>query len=157
MSFKSDPQIGIPVDTGDRGIPSLSKDSTGNYQVSSLDSSGNIKFSDESIPLLRRILKVLESNNITDNKNRQKVIVEGIGTNSSPISTEINATIPVTATIASVTSLAAGGQGPTLGAPLLATTLYQPTWEGPVDQRWRVAEDSHISYQASIRSHLAFT
>jgi hypothetical protein len=111
--------------------------------------------SEESITLLRRILKVLESSQIVDTKQRQRVVVEAIGTNSAPASTEINATLPVT--VASVTSVAGASQGPTTNAPTLSTTLFQPIWEGPVDQRWRVAEDSHISYQLGIRSRLSFT
>ena len=110
---------------------------------------------EESNALLRRILKVLESNSVVDGKQRQKVTVEAIGTNNSPASTEINATLPVT--LGSVVAVTAGGQSPTAGAPTAAVTLsWQPTWEGPVDQRWRVMENSHISYQSGIRTKLAF-
>ena len=38
----------------------------------------------------------------------------------------------------------------------LAESWYQMTWEGPVDQRWRVAEDSHLTYQKRIRDKLTF-
>jgi hypothetical protein len=143
------PQIGVDSNIGDRGVPALFKDINSKYQASTVNSSGELQISSPEEVLLRRILKVLESNNIVDTKQRQRVVVEAIGT-------EINATVPVTATLASVTSIAGAGQGPTTGPPLLATTLYQPIWEGPVDQRWRVAEDSHISYQLSMRSHLTW-
>lgn len=47
-----------------------------------------------------------------------------------------------------------------LGTPYLTNTneesWYQMGWEGPVDQRWRVAEDSHLTYQTRIRSKLDF-
>jgi hypothetical protein len=150
------PQIGVDSNIGDRGVPALFKDINSKYQASTVNSSGELQISSPEEVLLRRILKVLESNNIVDTKQRQRVVVEAIGTNNAPASTEINATVPVTATLASVTSIAGAGQGPTTGPPLLATTLYQPIWEGPVDQRWRVAEDSHISYQLSMRSHLTW-
>ena len=38
----------------------------------------------------------------------------------------------------------------------LAESWYLMTWEGPVDQRWRVAEDSHLTYQKNIRKKLTF-
>lgn len=106
---------------------------------------GSLSVSDESNALLRRILKVLESNNVTDNKQRQKVVIEGIGANNAPASTEINTYIPMWPYTQGYFAIPAA----------LGSTM--PITEGPVDQRWRVAEDSHISYQASIRSHLAFT
>lgn len=109
---------------------------------------------EESNALLRRILKVLESNQVVDDKQRQRVTVEAIGRNNSPTSTEINATLPVT--LGSVLAVNAGGQVPTVNAPTMGNNSYQPIWEGPVDQRWRVAEDSHISYQSGIRTKLSF-
>ena len=109
---------------------------------------------EESNALLRRILKVLESNQVVDDKQRQRVTVEAIGRNNSPASTEINATLPVT--LGSVLAVNAGGQVPTVNAPTMGNNSYQPIWEGPVDQRWRVAEDSHISYQSGIRTKLSF-
>lgn len=114
---------------------------------------------------LRQIVKLLESSANVDIRNRQRVVIDGVGTGATGITTELAATLPVSATIAAITSpasvgtsLAAGGQGPAVTPPLaLATTVYQPIWEGPVDQRWRVAEDSHISYQMGIRSHLSWS
>jgi hypothetical protein len=109
---------------------------------------------DESIKLLRTIAKLLEPSSIQDIRQRQRVVLDGIGTGSSGVTTELAATLPVAATLASVTSIA-GAQGPTTSFPTPVATLYQPVWEGPVDQRWRVMEDSHISYQL-VRNKLTF-
>lgn len=111
-----------------------------------VNDSGEVYVVDESSAILRKILKVLESNQIVDNKQRQRVVVEAIGTNNAPASTEINATLPVTATGAYAI--------PAIPAAIATSIAIS---ESPVDQRWRVAEDSHISYQSGIRSHLAFT
>jgi hypothetical protein len=42
MPYRSDPAIGVPSTTGDRGVPALGKDGSGNYQVFTVDASGNI-------------------------------------------------------------------------------------------------------------------
>ena len=48
-----------------------------------------------------------------------------------------------------------------MGTPYLTNTLaeswYSPRSEGVINQRWRVVEDSHITYQMRIRSGLIFT
>jgi len=41
LPFKSDPTIGQKSDTGDRGVPALVKDASGNYTVQTVDASGN--------------------------------------------------------------------------------------------------------------------
>lgn len=110
--------------------------------------------SEESNLLLRRILKVLESNSIVDNKQRQKVVIDAVGNSNSPASTEVGSALPITGNMG--TAITAGGSTITL-SPTLGTVVYQAVWEGPVDQRWRVTEDSHVSYQLGIRSKLAFS
>jgi len=45
VAAKSDPQVGVSVDTGDRIVGAGVKDSTGNYQVITLDASGNVPVS----------------------------------------------------------------------------------------------------------------
>lgn len=50
---------------------------------------------------------------------------------------------------------------PSQGTPYMTNTLaeswYQMTWEGPVNQRWRVMEDSRLIYQKNIRKKLTFS
>lgn len=121
------------------------------------DSSGTVTnpATEESILLLRKILKVLESNATVDNKQRQKVTIEAIGTNSSPASTEINATIPVTAVGTNIGTTIAGNAVavvPAIGAP-----YYQAVWEGPVDQRWRIIDAARNTFANSIRTKLSFS
>jgi hypothetical protein len=109
------------------------------------------------IVLLRRLIKLLESQATVDVRNRQLVTIAALKTSeTSSTPTEIAATIPVTATVASVTSVIGN---PNSAAPpyTSSATLYQPIFEGPVDQRYRVMEDSHISYQLGIRNKLAFS
>ena len=117
---------------------------------------------DESILLLRRIVKQLEASDTKDFKNRQKVIIDGIG-NVTGNPTDANAYIMVGIQAGAATNM--GNYQASLqpiknpsSAPYTeagAYTLY--TYEGPVEQRWRVAEDSHISYQLGIRNKLSFT
>ena len=54
-----------------------------------------------------------------------------------------------------ITDLA--NQGTPYLTNMLAESWYQMQWEGPVDQRWRVVEDSHLSYQKNVRKKLTFS
>lgn len=97
---------------------------------------------DETNLLLRRVVKLLESSAVVDSASRQRVVVDSIPTILSYYLTG-----------------AGGAQWPTSGPPLFSTSsLYtMPVWEGPVDQRWRVMEESHVSYSQNIRSKLTFS
>lgn len=102
-----------------------------------------IKVSDESISLLRRIVKLLESNATVDIANRQKVTLDASSTG-----------------IFSYPGIGGSniGSTPTASAPNAPQLAYPITiWEMPVDQRWRVMEESRVSYQTGVRSHLAFS
>lgn len=124
---------------------------------------------DESILLLRRIVKELESNFTIDRSMRQRVTLDALQLAPAGTTTELTGTIPISAAsgaimISASTGFQSGlgfGQPVTGTVPYTTNTLlsswYTPIWEGPVDQRWRVAEDSHTAYQLGIRSHLSFT
>lgn len=116
---------------------------------------------DDAVVLLRRIVKLLESQAVTDPRFRQIVTLGAIKASEASVPTELAGTMPVSGTVTSTigTSLALGSQVPTAGPPYVAlgTQNVVPVSGGPVDQRWRVAEDSHISYQLGIRSHLSFS
>jgi len=100
--------------------------------------------------LLRRIVKELESSATVDRANRQRVVIDGYKSDVAGNTTDC------------VGGLVVGVQVSNTGQPIqimpysLGTPFYNAVWEGPVDQRWRVAEDSHTGYQLGIRSHLSF-
>jgi len=111
--------------------------------------------------LLRRMNKLLESNAVVDNRLRQKVVVEAIGSNNSSTSTELNNTIPVSGTVtATVANNTTGNFAQTAtGNPYNLNTNATLGFisEAPVHQLWRVLEDSRISYASAIRPHLVFS
>ena len=108
--------------------------------------------------LLRRMNKLLESNAVVDNKLRQKVVIEAIGSNNNPNSLELNTTMPVSGSV--VVNNGTGSQNmPTTSSNpyLLGTVSPLSIMEGPVHQLWRVANDAQACYASAIRSKLSFT
>jgi len=133
---------------------------------------------EESLMLLRQILIAMESKAVVDMTGfRQRINIDAIGTVvASGVATEITTTLPVSGTVTAgqlsdaVTTILTGtfvdlgGQGPTLNAPTLGTDIsvltsvvYQPVWEGPVEQRWRIVEESQMAYKKCIRNKLIFS
>lgn len=106
--------------------------------------------------LLRRMVKLLEGSGTVDTRNRQRIVIDGIGTGTTGVTTELSAVLPV-----ALNSIAAAGQANTpytvLPGAITSSTNVHGIAEGPVDQRWRVAEDAHISYQLGIRNKLTFS
>jgi len=97
---------------------------------------------DETILLLRRMVKMMESNAVVDANMRQRVSVDNTV-----------ATLPNTYGLG-----AAGTNYPTVLNPQATTTVYyQPTWAGPIDPRWTNLEQARISYNTGIRNNLLFT
>ena len=86
---------------------------------------------DESVGLLRRITKQLESNATVDYANRQKVIVEGVP------STGVTGTFWQTTQPVSITQANAG-------------------WV-PVDQRYQCIDAARMAYAVGIRNNLIFS
>ena len=114
--------------------------------------------------LLRRMNKLLESNAVVDNRLRQKVVVEAIGTNlAAP--TEVNAALPVNLSSQSITpSVSVNNSVTTQIVSNSAANPYTITssttgliMEGPVHQLWRVANDAQACYASAIRSKLTFS
>ena len=102
----------------------------------------------ESNWLLRRIVKLLESNGVTDASLRQRVAVESISGSSLG---------------RSVTGLDSGPGYPTVNVPTAnaptpstSTTYWQPVWAGPVDSRYEYLDNARVSYSNSIRNNLIF-
>jgi len=114
--------------------------------------------------VLRRLLKVLESNSTVDRWQRQKIVIEAVG-NAQGTPTEAAGAIPVTGTVTAVSS---GTYNVSNGIASQATpnsavnpyTLGSQTtgsiMEGPVHQLWRVASDAQTCYASAIRSKLTF-
>jgi hypothetical protein len=139
----------------------LSGTNTGDQDMSNVATEATQLAILETNALLRRVVKFLEPSATSDSRNRQRVVLDGIGTGTTGITTELAATLPVTVG-SSVVNVSAGTsviQNPISAAPpyTTAATVVQPVFEGPVDQRFRVMEDSRISYQMGIRSHLSFS
>ena len=111
--------------------------------------------------LLRRMNKILESNATVDIYQRQRVVVEAIGTNrANP--TEVNTTVPISGTVS-----LSSGTGNLSTSQIVATSAANPytnssytvghIMEGPVHQLWRVANDAQACYAQAIRSKLTFS
>ena len=110
----------------------------------------------ESIALLRRIVKLLEASGTVDPRFRQRVTIDAIKASEASNPLELVGAIPVTGTVG--LALANSGMIPSAGPPYAVGTFQpQGVWEGPVDQRWRVMEDSRISYGINIRSKLSWS
>jgi len=131
------------------------------------DDSDTNAATDESILLLRRIVHMLEASATVDRNMRQRVTLDAIQLSGAGITTELAGNLPVSM-IGVVNASVSGnigvsgitqtlGQGTTFGPPYSVTnTTYQAIWEGPVDQRFRVAEESHTAYQLRVRNALTF-
>jgi hypothetical protein len=111
--------------------------------------------------LLRRMNKILESLATVDIYQRQRVVVEAIGTNrANP--TEVNATVPVSGTVTATANISNGVASQAVSNS--ATNPYTLTssttgliMEGPVHQFWRIANDAQTCYASAIRSKLTFS
>ena len=96
--------------------------------------------------LLRRMNKLMESLTIVDSQQRQRVVVE-----SAP-NTTINGSVTVSSSAGNLTH-----QGQAVGGATTSTGSTYYVNEGPVDQRWRIIDDSRNCYANAIRSKLTFS
>jgi hypothetical protein len=126
-------------------------DRIGNIKVTNNYSGGGASFpqqsqndiasSSDSLIILRRIAKLLESNATVDVANRQKIVLEGLTTYVGTAA----AGVPV-------------GNQITGGAPNSTTNIsYAPVWVGPVDQRFVLMDQGRNTYANGIRSNLIFS
>ena len=118
----------------------------------------------EMIALLKLLRKELESNAVVDRNFRQRVTIDAIQLAATGTTTELTGTMPVSLPASGALGFQAGlnyGQPVSGVTPYtinsLASSWYTQISEGPIDQRWRVAEDAHISYQLGIRNKLSFS
>lgn len=112
--------------------------------------------------LLRRMNKLLESNATIDLYQRQKVVVEAIGTNRGT-PTELNTGMPisnfpgtVTLGISSFDLQYAQGSQVNPYSTKSNTTMFHVV-SGLVDERWTMADRAHNAYANAIRSKLSFS
>jgi hypothetical protein len=116
--------------------------------------------------LLRRMNKLLESNAIVDRLQRQRIVIDGVRTDGTGLTTECTAAVPVSGT---VTAVASGTYSVSNGiaSQIVANAAANPStiasittgavMEGPVHQLWRVVDDARSCYASAIRSRLSFT
>lgn len=102
-------------------------------------------FNEESLWLLRRMVKLMESNGTVDGLNRQRVVVDStVGIIPNAYYAGANQfNIP----------------NSTVFAPLnqASATYVQPVQTGPVDPRWAIIDQARLVYNQGIRSHLSFS
>ncbi len=80
------------------------------------------------VQALKQIRQTLNPLSTQDSTQRQRVVVESLtGANTILGATNITHT----------NTIVAGNSAPTVG-----TYTFQPVWEGPVEQRWRVMDDA---------------
>lgn len=100
-----------------------------------------IQTSSEEAMLLRRMVKLMESQATVDIQNRQRVSIDAFPS--------VLNTVGIAPGI--------GVNTPTIGSPINTASVYfQPVWIGPVDQRYQIIDNARLVYDAGIRSHLSF-
>lgn len=112
--------------------------------------------------LLRRMNKLLESNATIDLYQRQKVVVEAIGTNRGT-PTELNTGMPISNFPGTVTlgissndlQYVQGSQINPYSTKSNATMFHVVS--GLVDERWTMTDRAHNAYANAIRSKLSFS
>jgi hypothetical protein len=92
----------------------------------------------ETVFLLRKMVKMLESNIVVDANMRQRIVVE------------------ILANIYGIYGIGANGTNyPTTSTPSAYTAVsYLATWAGPIDPRWTNIEQARINYNTRIRKNL---
>ncbi len=105
-------------------------------QTKVTDSTGLIinPVQDETVLLLRRLVKLLESNAVVDSSNRQKVTVEGATITSGTVTTV--STVTAVTTVSTVSNVA-----------LVAN----------VDPRFQMIDWARQAYNSGIRANLTFS
>ena len=100
----------------------------------------------DSIILLRRMVKLLESSAVVDANMRQRVAVDNI--------------LAFSGSGTPLGGIGAGSPGVnsiTAAAPAATNVSYTPVWVGPVDQRYVLMDQSRNTYANAIRPNLSFS
>ena len=120
--------------------------------------------------LLRRMNKLLESNAVVDNRLRQRVTIDAVGSSTAgAVPTEVTTTIPVSGTVTatgngSSTTLSISANdiqyvqsGQVSPYGVTSNVTFQRVMSGFIDERWRIADDARTLYATAIRSKLTFS
>ena len=100
---------------------------------------------------LKQIRKTLEPVASQDSVQRQRVVVESLTGATVAVSSIAANTMLGTTNVANTNVITQGAQAPTVGS-----NTFQPVWEGPVDQRYRVSDAARaMAYQQ--RQNLIFS
>lgn len=116
---------------------------------------------DETVILLRNLVRLLSPIGVVDSLGRQRIVCCGLGNATANTNNLLISGSPDANTAHSIIGVAvSNANGPnaantTQPAPGQGLNLYQNVWEGPVDQRWRVINSSHITYANGIRANLS--
>jgi hypothetical protein len=139
LNTLSDVAVGAPADGDLLRYSGLTQDWINSSDVMAVNG-------DSWNTLLRRMNKLMESLTIVDSQQRQRVAVE---------------TMPTTTVAGSLTVQSSAGnftgQNQAVGGAVTSTVSTYFVSEAPVDQRWRIIDDSHTCYAVSIRSKLTFS
>ena len=109
---------------------------------------------EESVLLLRKVVKLLESNATIDPKQRQKVVVEAIGTNNTT-PTELNAAIPVTIGAAISANSTAVASAVNMGN--VVVQFGAASTASGIDSRFAMIDTARTAYATGIRSNLKWS
>jgi len=122
--------------------------------------------SESAVTLLRRIAKLLEPSDVQDHMQRQQVRVDDF--RYSGYVQPAFATLPIVGAVSGVSVVSVVTNVQTVGVsgicgnnPVLATTAptfgiasWQPSWTGPVENRWFMIDQARASYAAGIRKNI---
>jgi hypothetical protein len=100
---------------------------------------------------LTRLIKILESNATVDQQNRQRVTVDAITAGSTNIG---NVSLSAGAALIGSTGTSQTVNTPGGNPYTAAAANVQSITEGPVDQRWRIADAARTSFATGIRQNL---
>lgn len=134
----------MPVNTLKSDRNSIALEDLTNNEINPATEENQIKSSEEAV-LLRRLVKLMESNATVDPANRQRIIVEN------------QVAVLPSAYYAGANQFNIPNS--TVFAPLnnSSATYVQPVQTGPVDPRWQIIDQARLVYNQGVRSHLSFT
>jgi hypothetical protein len=102
-------------------------------------------FEEQSLWLLRRLVKLMESGGTVDPQNRQRVLVDGV---TSILPSSYYAAPQQWNFATNTTPISNNGTN---------VTFIQPVQTGPVDPRWQIIDQARLNFAQGIRTHLIFT
>jgi hypothetical protein len=128
--------------------------SDGSININSASTSNPLPINDatanEALVLLRRMVKLLESNAVVDIQNRQKIIIDSVTLGGTSLGVAVNGL----SSLAGVPS----PNAPTANAPIqqVSSSNWLPVWTGPVDSRFQIIDAARNTYANAIRSKITF-